>query len=101
MTTNLKLPTDFNTSVFDKFPHILENITMMWGDPQLLVYINSLIVETKRTDRQGFPFEVAMEIQTIKNYYEENVFAICKLNAHQQFEVNKAILRKGDAWKGR
>lgn len=103
MGDSIKTLQDFNLEVLAKFPHVVKNLSTMWGDPQCLVYIQSLLtVDPKRTHRQGFPFETAIEIQKIKDYYEANLFKICDhLNAHQQFKVNKEILHADDAWKGR
>jgi len=43
------------------FPRILNEIVLLWGKPELDIYLNGLMV-TERTDRQGFPDAVASEI---------------------------------------
>ncbi len=43
------------------FPHILGKIVSLWGKPDLDAYLDGLMV-TERTDRKGFPDDVAMEI---------------------------------------
>lgn len=44
-----------------RFPHVLEKLTSVWGTPAADPYLQSLMV-TDRSDRQGFPMDVASEI---------------------------------------
>jgi uncharacterized protein len=57
----------------DQFPRIVNRISSMWNHPdELMEYLNELLMDT-RGDRAGFPLPVAMEIATIKDYYEMNI----------------------------
>lgn len=49
------------SEVEKKFPHVARNITLMWGCPELVDYINQLIVDD-RGERHGFPTEVLDEM---------------------------------------
>ncbi len=49
------------SEVEKKFPHVARNITLMWGCPEFVDYINKLIVDD-RGGRQGFPTEVLDEM---------------------------------------
>jgi len=44
-----------------RFPHVLERITVLWGSRQMDDYFLSLLV-SDRQNRQGFPADVAKEI---------------------------------------
>lgn len=44
-----------------QFPRILDRIVGMWGTSDLDYYLESLMI-SDRTDRQGFPHDIAMEI---------------------------------------
>ncbi|MDR1996553.1 hypothetical protein [Azonexus sp.] len=50
------------------FPRILGKIVSFWGKPELDAYFNELMV-TDRSDRQGFPDDVAMEIFHLSNIH--------------------------------
>ena len=44
-----------------RFPRILDRIVALWGKSGLDAFLQELTV-TRRTDRQGFPEEVAVEL---------------------------------------
>lgn len=48
-------------SLAQQFPRILAKILQLWDSPEIDAYFNDLLV-TKRSDRQGFPSEVASDI---------------------------------------
>ncbi len=52
------------------FPRILGKIVGLWGKPELDAYFNELMV-TERSDRQGFPGDVAMEIFHLSNIHAD------------------------------
>ncbi len=49
------------SEVEKRFPHVARNITLMWGCPEFIDYINKLIVDD-RGGRQGFQTEVLDEM---------------------------------------
>lgn len=99
----MKTINDFNLTVFEKFPHVLNNIEHFWGSTDLFDYLDGLqVVSAERVTRQGFPNEVMKVIDDIHTYYRENVFdVIPHLTAAQKFEIKKKYLRYYDVWKGR
>jgi len=43
------------------YPHLMERVLTLWGEPELLPFLRKLIVD-ERGGRQGFPFEVMSEL---------------------------------------
>lgn len=56
------------THTLARFPYIVENLNTMWGDVEILNYLNPLLL-TDREDREGLPLNVALELLEVKNYY--------------------------------
>lgn len=52
---------NYPNSLAQQFPRILERIMQLWDLPEIDAYFTDLLV-TKRSDRQGFPAEVASDI---------------------------------------
>jgi hypothetical protein len=69
-----KLPADAKpTTLAEKYPRIMNNIADMWRRPDsLMVYFDELLVDT-RGKRAGFPMSVALELASMKDYYEAQV----------------------------
>lgn len=55
-------------NTLNHFPHIYSNIEIMWGDVEILNYLDSILM-TDREDRMGLPLSVALELLEVKNYY--------------------------------
>jgi hypothetical protein len=51
----------YPTHLEQKFPRILDRIVALWGKSGLDAFLQDLTV-TQRTDRQGFPEDVAVEL---------------------------------------
>ncbi|HEX4586106.1 MAG TPA: hypothetical protein VH183_14855 [Burkholderiaceae bacterium] len=68
------LPADVRpTSLPIQFVRIANALARVWGDPRrCLEYLDDLLID-RRGGRQGFPFEVALEIAGLKDYYETTV----------------------------
>ena len=57
---------DFYThNLEQKFPLILDKIILMWDLPEFDSYLNTLMLDKRDRQRQGFPPEVASEILRI------------------------------------
>lgn len=60
-------------SLIDRdFPHIAKLLNMYWGSAECIKYIDELLnfVPTKeRPSRNGFPFEVLLELNVIYEYH--------------------------------
>ena len=69
-----KLPEDVRPKELpEQFPRIANRISSLWKHPdELMEYLDDLLVDT-RGDRGGFPMAVAMELATVKDYYEMKV----------------------------
>lgn len=59
-----------NLSIEKNFPHIFKNLSIFWGSSIFNDYVDTL-VSVERKERQGFPFEVLMELQKIVDKHEE------------------------------
>lgn len=53
-----------------QFPRILHKIIELWDTPQLEAYFTDLMVNTRDTERQGFPKEVVSEIYYLSQVYD-------------------------------
>ncbi len=68
------LPADVRpTSLPIQFARIANALARVWPDHhRSLEYFDDLLID-RRGGRQGFPFEVALEIAGLKDYYETTV----------------------------
>lgn len=59
----------------EQYPRLVNRISTLWRHPdELMEYLNDLLMDTRgRGDRQGFPMAVAMELASLKDYYELNL----------------------------
>ena len=69
-----KLPEDVQPkATAEQYPRLVNRIAGLWNHPEdFMDYINELLMDS-RGDREGFPLSVAMELATVKDYYEMNV----------------------------
>ncbi|MGH1357428.1 MAG: hypothetical protein ACRBC3_01560 [Burkholderiaceae bacterium] len=56
-----------------KFPHILETLASVWGDPRKFDEELKALSLVDRGSRQGFPFAVIQELHCVRDYYFEEV----------------------------
>ena len=65
------LPADVRPSALPiQFVRIANAVARVWADHRrCLEYLDDLLID-RRGGRQGFPFEVALEIAGLKDYYE-------------------------------
>lgn len=54
-----------------RFPHIAGNVVQKWGKPDLLRYLDALMVD-ERGGRQGFPFDVLQDIMLLMEIHNLN-----------------------------
>lgn len=52
------------------FPQVLQRIVDIWHSPELDLYFENLVT-TERSDRDGFPETVMMEIFRLSNFHTE------------------------------
>ena len=56
------------------FPHIANRLAQLWPSNQpCRLYFDELLLDN-RGDRKGFPPKVAVELASLKSYYESAVF---------------------------
>jgi len=52
--------------VNDKFPRVAAAIKLFWGNPELVKYIDGLLLDTHRGGtRQGFPVDVVISLNEL------------------------------------
>ncbi|MGH8588194.1 MAG: hypothetical protein ACREXX_02300 [Gammaproteobacteria bacterium] len=57
-----------------RFPRIMNQIAHLWRRPvQLDRYFEELLMD-RRDGRQGFPYAVALELNTLKDYHRSEVY---------------------------
>ena len=55
------------------FPRIVNQIAAYWATPQrCAAYLNALVVDPQRNDRQGFPYAIALEILALQTLLSES-----------------------------
>jgi hypothetical protein len=69
-----KLPEEVQPKLLtEQFPRLLNRISSLWKHPdELMEYLDELLVDS-RGGRAGFPMTVALELATLKDYYETHV----------------------------
>jgi hypothetical protein len=55
-----------------QFPRIARSITLLWGYPEFLQYVDKLCLDD-RGDRQGFPREVVEELLFLHSLHVSSV----------------------------
>jgi hypothetical protein len=68
------LPADVRpTALPVQFVRIANAVARVWSDHRrCLEYLDDLLID-RRGGRQGFPFDVALEIAGLKDYYETSI----------------------------
>jgi len=68
------LPPDVRPSALPiQFVRIANALARTWSEPHAcLEYLDELLID-RRGDRRGFPFDVALELAGLKDYYETTV----------------------------
>ena len=46
----------------ESLPHVVNKVCLLWGQPECDAYINRLITDSRDGDRQGLPWEAALEL---------------------------------------
>lgn len=65
-------PQDRPLHLAKRYPRVLNNIVAQWHDPARCEQVLSgLIVDTERYDRQGFPFEIVMELLALRTLRQQ------------------------------
>lgn len=54
--------TDEDRSALESIDHLRQKICLMWGSPELDVFISRLVMDARDGQRQGLPLEVAAEL---------------------------------------
>lgn len=49
------------------YPHIYAKLEIMWGYPEMDIYINNLLMDTRDGKRNGFPPDVGQELLKLQN----------------------------------
>lgn len=58
-----------------RFPRIMNQIAHLWRLPaQLDRYFEELLLIDRGEGRQGFPFAVVLELNTLKDYHQREVY---------------------------
>lgn len=59
----------YPTQLVQQFPRIAARIAELWGKPELDRYFEKDLLTTQRSQRQGFPDEVAKELFRLSNFH--------------------------------
>jgi hypothetical protein len=46
----------------ERLPHLVNKVCLLWGQPECDAYINRLIMDSRDGNRQGLPWEAALEL---------------------------------------
>mgnify|MGYP001393645959 CR=1 FL=1 len=56
----LALPSD--ACGLERLPHVMDKVCLLWGQPECDAYINRLIMDSRDGNRQGLPWQAAMDL---------------------------------------
>ena len=57
------------------FPHVINRLAAHWYEPLLMIRaLDSLLIDD-RPERQGFPFEVVVELGKLRDLYSRHLSA--------------------------
>ena len=51
-----------DASGLERLTHVVNKVCLLWGQPECDAYINRLITDSRDGDRQGLPWEAALEL---------------------------------------
>ena len=67
-----KLPHDLSLiHLFSDYPRILNKVAIAWGDHRAFFVLMDDLMIDKRGGREGFPFNVAVELTRLTDHYEQ------------------------------
>jgi hypothetical protein len=50
------------TASIEEYPHIINRLCTLWGQPELIAYLDGLVTTERADVRTGFPMEVISEL---------------------------------------
>lgn len=83
----------------ERYPHVLENLYLLWGYPEFLDYVRSITQDTRDEVRRGFPVDVLNELSFLHTLYLDQMNTINResLTDSQIIDLNEK-LNKNDIW---
>lgn len=63
---------DGMTELERKFPHIVENLTLLWNDEGISAFLSHLLIDD-RGDRHGFTGDIMADLMFLDNLHEDMV----------------------------
>lgn len=62
LTTRISPTPPSEACGLERLPHVMNKVCLMWGQPECDAYINRLIMDSRDGNRQGLPWEAAMDL---------------------------------------
>ena len=59
----------FPGNLLEKYPHIVDQIYLLWSEPEKAHHYFVGLLTTQRENRAGFPLDVYTELFALENYY--------------------------------
>lgn len=60
-------------SILDKnYQRIAEQIKLLWGYDEFLIFVEKLMLVEKERNRGGFPYEVILELNILQDIHRKN-----------------------------
>jgi hypothetical protein len=53
-----------------RFPHIARALTLLWGEPEVVTYVDKLFLDTRGGTRRGFPADVRNALIAIRGRHQ-------------------------------
>jgi len=76
----------------EQFPHVVNRLIGMWGFPEFLPYLDSLLVNKTRVSRKGFPIDANDDLVFLYFLYTDQFSSVCR-------DASCAtVANKGDTW---
>ena len=59
----------FPRNLLEKYPHIVDQIVQLWGEPEKAHHYFVELMTTQRENRAGFPLDVYTELFALETHY--------------------------------
>lgn len=84
-----EIPAELITAAFTKFPHIIDNLKLFWGNHEFAGYVTGLALQSRKTIVEG-----KEEIQNRKGFPPAVFFAISKIVEHHKRTFPHIVIGK-------
>jgi phage tail protein X len=74
-------PASGDTSLGERFPHVLDRIIQLWGTQEGLELVNGLLLDDRGGSRQGFEYQIGEELSFLRDVLDRRLSDDARLEA--------------------